>query len=116
MLYKYYSDAEVVVLPSTTRLESFGITLLEAMAMGKPIIATDMIPGAVELIRKSNCGLIVPSRNPIALADAINMLRNNSGQIGPKARKYVERFHDCTVLARWIDEIYREAFTQKYAM
>lgn len=107
-LCQMYHDARVVVLPSITRLESFGISLLEAMASGKPIIATDVIPGAVETIEKSGAGLVVPSRDPSALAQAINYVSGSQGiEMGKKARKYVEKYCDWDVLA---EEITKEYF------
>lgn len=64
----YYNLADLMVLPSTTAGEAFGMVLLEAMASGVPVIASDL-PG-VRTIAKQG-GVIVPPRDPRALADAI---------------------------------------------
>jgi len=112
-LVKFYQSAQVVVLPSTTRLESFGIALLEAMATGKPIVATAVIPGAVELIKKSGCGIIVAPRNPLALAQAIEATRKNPEHIGRRARKYVEEKHDWKVIANKVVMVYGETLAEK---
>ena len=115
-LHEYYRSAGVVVLPSTTRLESFGLILLEAMATGKPVIATNVIPGAVELIRNSKCGIIVPPRNPVALAQAIQTLRKNPGNLGSRARDYVKLFHDWGTVAKRVDTIYNDVFSHRTAV
>jgi glycosyltransferase involved in cell wall biosynthesis len=114
-LHDYYRSAQVIVLPSITRLESFGLILLEGMATGKPIIATNIIPGAVELINKSKCGIIVPIRDPLALAEAIQTLRKSPDDLGSKARSYVQLFHDWRTVAKSIDTIYSDTLSNKKA-
>ncbi|MDY6854428.1 MAG: glycosyltransferase family 4 protein [Thermodesulfobacteriota bacterium] len=67
----FYKQADIFILPSLS--EGFGIVLLEAMSFGLPIIATRA--GAIpELVRDGENGLLVPSQNPQALADAIESL------------------------------------------
>jgi glycosyltransferase involved in cell wall biosynthesis len=59
---------DVLVLPSDA--EGFGLVLIEAMAAGVAVIATD-VPGIRDVIRDDVNGLLVPRRNPLALAAAI---------------------------------------------
>lgn len=68
VLPHYYGISNAVVLPSYTRRDAFGLVLLEAMAAGKPIIASD-IPGVQEVAR--GVGILVPPRFPEKLAEAI---------------------------------------------
>ena len=68
MLYSLYARAGVYVQPSL--YEPFGITILEAMAMGKPVVAT-RVGGIPEFVINGVNGLIVDSGNSLALADAI---------------------------------------------
>jgi phosphatidylinositol alpha-mannosyltransferase len=58
----------VFVAPSVGG-ETFGVVLVEAMAAGVPVVASD-IPGYDEVIREGE-GLLVPPRDPAALADAV---------------------------------------------
>lgn len=67
----WYAAADVVVLPSLS--EGFPFVVLEALAMSRPVIATN-VNGVPELIRDGIHGLLVPPRNPQALQTAIRTL------------------------------------------
>ena len=74
-----YRMGSVVVLPSTTREEAFGVVLAEGMASGCPCIASDF-PG-VDAVVKSGDGILVPPGDVPALADAIaGVVRNPARQ------------------------------------
>ena len=68
-LARTYRMGSVVVLPSTTREEAFGVVLAEGMASGCPCIASDF-PG-VDAVVKSGDGILVPPGDVPALARAI---------------------------------------------
>lgn len=59
----------VLVLPSEA--EGFGLVLIEAMAAGVPVVATD-VPGIRDVVKHEVNGLLVPAGNPAALASAID--------------------------------------------
>ena len=60
--------------------EGFPIVLLEAMAAGAAVVATD-IPGNSDAIQPGRNGLLVPAKNPIAMAAAVLNILNNSEQV-----------------------------------
>jgi phosphatidylinositol alpha-mannosyltransferase len=75
-LVEAYSRSSVVVLPSVTKAEAFGIALLEAMSAGRPVIGSD-IGGISYLIKNEKNGLLVPPQNPQKLANAIGLIFDN---------------------------------------
>ena len=89
-LPQYYREADVLVQPSIIH-EGFGLTLLEGMASGIPVIATDM--GAMPEV-VGDCGIIVPARDSEALAKAIQRLilaPDLRRRLGQKGRERAER-------------------------
>jgi phosphatidylinositol alpha-mannosyltransferase len=65
----YHAAADVFAAPATGH-ESFGVILVEAMAAGVPVVASD-IPGYREVVRDDVDGLLVPPGDPEALAGAL---------------------------------------------
>jgi rhamnosyl/mannosyltransferase len=70
----YYDSADVVVLPSVARTETFGVVQLEAMAAGRPVISTDLPTGVPWVNQDGISGFVVPPGQPAALASAIAKL------------------------------------------
>jgi D-inositol-3-phosphate glycosyltransferase len=107
VLPNYYAAAEVVVMPS--HYESFGMVALEAMAMGRPVIASE-VGGLAYLIQDGINGYHVPSRNHEALAERIYELLTNMDcrdEMGRNARRYAERF-DWSMIARRMIDTYHQ--------
>jgi len=84
-LLQMYSDCDVCALPS--RMEGWGLSLMEAMASRKPVVATD-VGGVPELVSDGVEGFLVRPGDPKALADALvrllndPSLRNRMGEAG----------------------------------
>ncbi len=89
----YYRTADIFCAPATSR-ESFGMILLEAMATGRPIVATN-IEGFASVVTDGEEGLLVPPMTVRPLADGLLTLLNDKQlrlQMGQKglitAQKY----------------------------
>jgi len=85
----FWRSCHVAVLPS--HREGLPVSLLEAAACGRPLVATDA-PGCREIVRDGETGLTVPIENPIALAEALAHLAQSSelrARYGAAARQLV---------------------------
>jgi D-inositol-3-phosphate glycosyltransferase len=92
ILPNYYAAAEMVVMPS--HYESFGMVALEAMAMGTPVIASE-VGGLAFLVRDGENGFLVPSRDPEALAERIFTLLNDENcqkVLGRQALEHAQEY------------------------
>jgi glycosyltransferase involved in cell wall biosynthesis len=90
-LRDYYSAADVAV--TTPWYEPFGLTPLEAMACGRPVIGS-AVGGITYTVADGETGLLVPPRNPEALAEALCTLLadpDRRTRMGIAARERVER-------------------------
>jgi glycosyltransferase involved in cell wall biosynthesis len=69
--YAYMARAALFVLSS--RSEALPTALIEALALGTPVVATDCKSGPKEVLQDGKYGLLVPVENPPALAEAISL-------------------------------------------
>jgi glycosyltransferase involved in cell wall biosynthesis len=101
------SELDLFVLASLQ--EGLSIALVEAMALGKPVVATN-VGGIPEVIENGREGLIVAPRNPNALAAGILQLLQDESlrtQMGAAARQRADRF-DIRSAVRRMEAVYDE--------
>jgi glycosyltransferase involved in cell wall biosynthesis len=105
-IVSFWRSCHVAVLPS--HREGLPVSLLEAAACGKPLIATDA-PGCREIVREDQTGLLVPIEDPVALAEAIRRLAQSAGlraRYGAAARQLVVDKLSAKIIGSSIVELY----------
>src|SRR5205085_4696124 len=105
-----WARAAIAVLPSTYG-EGLPRALLEAAACGRPIVTTDM-PGCREVVRHGENGLLVPSHDVGALAEALATLVRDPARrqaMGRAGRALVEREFGEAGVARQTVALYQAA-------
>jgi glycosyltransferase involved in cell wall biosynthesis len=109
--WKVYSSADIMAFPSIS--EGFPYVVLEAMLCGAAIVATD-VGGVAEAL--GNCGLLVPSKVPSAMADAISYLLANKEErerLGRNAKaRALELFTEKQFLSSY-QNTYRELVSRQ---
>ncbi|GAB6102943.1 glycosyltransferase family 4 protein [Thermococcus atlanticus] len=113
MLPKLFGMADVFVLPSVTA-EAFGIVILEAMASGVPVVATD-VGGIPEIVRESESGVLVPPGNELELRNAIQKLLLDDGlraRFGANGRKAVEEKYSWDRVTERIEKTYEDILSK----
>jgi len=104
---KYYAASDIVVVPSLQ--ESWGLAATEAMACGKPVIASN-VGGLPDQIIDGTNGFLVPPRDPKAIADRILYLLENPSvakRMGRNGRELAEEKYNIEKRVDKIIEIYR---------
>ncbi len=97
-IFKFIKSASIVVLPSYR--EGFPKILMEASASGRPIITTN-VPGCKDVVIKNKTGILVPSKNYLQLAKAIEYLskdRKKMIKFGLNARKHALKNFDIKLI------------------
>jgi len=109
LLPPYHAASEVFAAPAVGR-ESFGIVLVEAMAAGLPVVASD-IPGYREVVRQGEDGLLVPPRDPEALAAALGSVLDDRDLAERLGRAGVARSarYSWDTVTRVVESAYEEA-------
>jgi rhamnosyl/mannosyltransferase len=110
-LSSYFSAADLFCMPSTTRAEAFGIAMLEAMAMGKPIVATDIAGSGVPWVNvHGETGFNVAPGSAAALNEGVRQVLGDpalGARFGQGARqRYLSTFTAAAMTRRVVD-IYR---------
>jgi glycosyltransferase involved in cell wall biosynthesis len=105
---RFIAAADVYVNPAD--VEGLPVTILEALAVGRPVVATS-VGGVPSIIRHEETGLLVPPGDPASLASGINrMLENHElrAELGRNGRDLVEAEYGLEAMVRATEAVYAE--------
>jgi len=112
----YYRSADIFVMPSTARVESFCLAAAEAQACGLPAIVSDF-PGVRATIEDTITGFVAKPNDAVDLAEKLRRLLTDEelrrGMGGAGRQRVVERY-DWAVIGELLDGLYRRLLTVRY--
>jgi len=103
-----------VLLHASTDPEPFGLVVVEGMAMGKPVIATNL-GGPAEIVTQNETGLLVTANDPNAMADAIVYCLSNkerAHEMGERGRKRFLEMFTSKKMVEETEKVYEEIFQE----
>ena len=108
-----WRSSHFAVLPS--HREGLGMSLIEAAACGRPAVTTD-VPGCRQAVQHETTGLVVPLKDPAALADAIGRLATDTDlrhRLGQAARVRAEAEFGLEAVRAQLLELYRRLLNDR---
>jgi glycosyltransferase involved in cell wall biosynthesis len=110
-LVDFFSECDVLVLPSINSTESFGMVQVEAMLCGTPVVASDL-PGVREPVRATGMGEIASPRDAAALASAIvKVLAGRARYVKPHDQ--IAQIFDVTRAVDFYEELFLSLTSQQ---
>lgn len=107
-----YNMADIAVLPSVDRSEAFGIVLLEAMASGVPVVASNL-PGVRDVFEEGKSGLAFRTNDRIDLSEKLATLIANTelrAQMAVEARKMAVLRYNQDVIWEEVERAMKSAY------
>jgi len=100
---------DILVHPSSTFPEGFPLTIIEGMALSKPLVVTD-VPGSSEIVKDGETGYVVPSSNPEQLSSAIKKIIDDkefAKKMGENGRERVKQHYNLGVTVQKLESLYQ---------
>ena len=105
---------DIVVLPSISR-EGLGMAIIEGMCLAKPVIASN-IGGIPELVEDGVNGYLIPPKDPVALAEKLEVLIGNKEMrqiMGAAGKRKFEENFDAATMVKRIEKLYGSILEKK---
>jgi glycosyltransferase involved in cell wall biosynthesis len=103
-----YQNADLLLLPSVNNNEAFGLVLIEALACGAPVIASDL-PGVRRVFANYQEGLLAEPGSASDLKSKLEFIMNNEDrrrEMATAARRLAEAKYDERLMARGLAELF----------
>jgi len=110
---QYLMESDIFIHPSIS--EAFGLSIIEAQALGLPVVAT-RVGGIPEAVLDEQTGYLVPERDSRALAEKIQYLAEHPEirrEMGRRGREYVRNNYDIRELNRRLEDIFLEMLSDE---
>ena len=110
LLVAYFEACDVFCMPSVERAEQFGLVQLEAMYCSKPVVTTQLGTGVEYVTLDGETGVLVPPKDPRALANALRTLLGDSAlraRMGNAGRRRVEDVFSVKQMVRQTVDVYQ---------
>ncbi len=107
-LVRTYQNADLFILPSINSNEAFGLVLIEALACGLPVIASDL-PGVRRVFTEHNEGLLAQPGNPTDLKKKLEYFFNNEKMrrvMALAARRLAEEKYDLNIMKKRLEALF----------
>jgi glycosyltransferase involved in cell wall biosynthesis len=112
-IYKYHQQLDIAVIPSIS--ESFGVSAIESMACGKPVVASN-VGGLAEVIDDGKTGILVKSKDAQSIYEALKKLVANEElriKLGEAGRKKVLKYYNWDDSVKLMNDLYM-SFLENY--
>jgi phosphatidylinositol alpha-mannosyltransferase len=110
-LAKYYEASDIVIYPTLGKtFESFGMVIIEAMAAGKPVIASN-VPGVRAVLDDKINGYLTQPKNVAELSSKIRLLLDNESlryNMGHNGRVKAQKKYSWPLIVKKLEEIYED--------
>lgn len=109
ILPDYYNLFDLFILPSIDQSEAFGLVLIEAMACGKPCIASNL-KGVRSVVVPGLNGILIEPKNPADIVAKINHFLENPAlmeQFGRNGQELVEKKYRWPIVVRSLNDVYK---------
>ena len=114
-MHALLAASDVFVLSSVMKTEAFGIVQIEAMSLGKPVVATRVPESGVSWVNAhEQSGLNVPIKDAESLAEAIRTICEDAGLHDRLSRGALARFHENFTLEGMIEKTIKVYNDEKY--
>lgn len=104
-----------VIIHASVDAEPFGRVVIEGMAMGKVVVATNA-GGVREIVENGVTGFLIPSRNSSVMAEIVAQAIKDPARrrdVGINARRHVERYFSIQEHTRQVENLYRQIMNQR---